>query len=367
MSIVPPERGARVEFRDIGVRFGTVEALDQFNLEVKAGEFLTLLGPSGSGKTTALNMVAGFADPTNGDILIGDRSINSLPTEKRNVGMVFQNYSLFPHMSVAENVAFPLRMRRASRDVIESRVAHALQLVQLADYGSRMPHELSGGQRQRVAFARAVVFEPKVLLMDEPLGALDLKLREHMQLEIKHYQQQIGCTVIYVTHDQSEALTLSDRIVIMNRGRIVQIGTPKEVYDFPRTRFAAEFIGETNILTIQPEGGETAGWRISELGLTTTAISRSTPKTSSLLSVRPEKISRLSDGEAVNNDRLVFEAVVQEVVFLGDVIRYVARSWSGAALTFKEARTRSVPSVRVNETIQLGFSADDAVVIPTDR
>ena len=192
-------RGAVVEFRSVGRSFGSVQAVSEFSLSVDTGEFLTLLGPSGSGKTTVLNMVAGFLQPSAGEIHIDGHSVTAIATEKRNIGMVFQNYSLFPHMDVAQNVAFPLKMRRAPRRVIEERVDNALGLVGLGDFRKRMPSQLSGGQRQRVAFARAIVFEPKVLLMDEPLGALDLKLRERMQIEIKHYQQQIGCTVIYVT------------------------------------------------------------------------------------------------------------------------------------------------------------------------
>ncbi|MGE0241583.1 MAG: ABC transporter ATP-binding protein, partial [Parvibaculaceae bacterium] len=261
----------------------------------------------------------------------------------------------------AENVAFPLRMRKAPRNVIEEKVQHALRLVKLPEYGARMPHELSGGQRQRVAFARAVVFEPKVLLMDEPLGALDLKLREHMQLEIKHYQAQIGCTVVYVTHDQSEALTLSDRIVIMNRGRIVQIGTPSQIYDLPQTRFAAEFVGETNILRVVPDGEGRGALQIAEMNLPFGAPG-ACPASGCLLSIRPEKLNRVRNGE--NPDHIVFEAVVRELAFLGDVIRYVAELPSGAALTLKEARTRSARPIELKEKVRLSFDPKDAVLIP---
>ena len=199
---------AGLNFRQITKRYGSVVALDQFSLDVAPGEFMTFLGPSGSGKTTALNILAGFAAATEGDVLIGDRSVVDLPPEKRNVGMVFQSYSLFPHLTVFENVAFPLRLRGASRDTIANKVGAVLDMVRLADFGGRMPNELSGGQRQRVAFARAVVFDPPVLLMDEPLGALDLKLREQMQLEIKRFHAEIGCTIIFVTHDQGETLPM---------------------------------------------------------------------------------------------------------------------------------------------------------------
>lgn len=246
MKQLQESRGAVVEFSGVCKSFGDVEVLGNFTLSVGAGEFLTLLGPSGSGKTTALNMLAGFLNPSAGEISIAGVPVTATPIEKRNIGMVFQSYSLFPHMNVEQNVGFPLKMRGADSQVTQERVAAALDLVGLGGFLERMPNQLSGGQRQRVAFARAIVFEPKVLLMDEPLGALDLKLRERMQLEIKHYQQQIGCTVIYVTHDQGEALTLSDRIAIMDQGQIVQIGHPQQIYDHPKSRFAAEFIGETN-------------------------------------------------------------------------------------------------------------------------
>jgi putative spermidine/putrescine transport system ATP-binding protein len=213
-------KGSSIEFRSVRKTYGSFVALEDFSMTVAPGEFMTLLGPSGSGKTTALNCLAGFIDIGDGDILIDGVSIARVPTEKRGIGMVFQNYSLFPHRSVMGNVAFPLEMRGMARDEVRRRSLAALEMVRLDGLADRMPHELSGGQKQRVAFARAVVFEPSVLLMDEPLGALDLKLRETLQLEIKQYQRQIGCTVIYVTHDQGEALTLSDRLAVMDKGVI---------------------------------------------------------------------------------------------------------------------------------------------------
>lgn len=365
MSDSTEPRGAAVRFQDIHKAFGAVEAVKEFTLTVKAGEFMTLLGPSGSGKTTVLNMVAGFLNPTSGEIHIDDRSIASLPTEKRNIGMVFQNYSLFPHMNVFDNVAFPLKMRYARREAIRERVDYALQLVHLPDYGSRMPYQLSGGQRQRVAFARAIVFEPKVLLMDEPLGALDLKLRERMQIEIKHYQQQIGCTVIYVTHDQGEALTLSDRIVIMNEGGIVQIGDPEEIYDYPSTRFAAEFIGETNILDFHADGGGGSRLEFEELSIALASQFGDEPGAGGpgLLSIRPEKIVRMSDGGGNWNEHIQFNVVVDEVVFLGDVIRYTAKLPGDKSLIFKEHRTGSTAALSAGEPVRLGFLPGDAVVL----
>jgi putative spermidine/putrescine transport system ATP-binding protein len=363
MSDPQESRGAVVEFRGVGRSFGAVEAVRDFTLTIEAGEFLTLLGPSGSGKTTALNMVAGFLNPSVGEISIAGVSVAEIPTEKRNIGMVFQSYSLFPHMNVAQNVAFPLKMRRTSREVIRERVAGALDLVGLGELASRMPNELSGGQRQRVAFARAIVFDPKVLLMDEPLGALDLKLRERMQLEIKHYQQQIGCTVIYVTHDQGEALTLSDRIVIMDQGRIVQIGDPEQIYDHPSSRFAAEFIGETNILTLtNGSGAPSAGWLIEGLDATYPR-SPDSEQQNALLSVRPEKIVRVRDQTAAADGLVVFDATIVEVVFFGDVHRYIATGQGGQLLEFKEHRAGGTSVLRPGEQVRLGFLANDAVLL----
>lgn len=361
-------RGATVRFETVHKSFGPVHAVKDFLLEVDAGEFLTLLGPSGSGKTTVLNMVAGFLHPSSGEIFIARTPISSLAIEKRNVGMVFQNYSLFPHMSVFENVAFPLKMRYAKRDLVRGKVQSALDLVRLADYGRRMPHELSGGQRQRVAFARAIIFEPKVLLMDEPLGALDLKLREQMQIEIKRYQQEIGCTVIYVTHDQGEALTLSDRIVVMNDGEIIQIGTPVEIYDLPETRFAAEFIGETNILTVSRRG-ESGSWRVEEADIELAREIATWPATSerAYLSIRPEKIRRLESGHRTLENEISLDARVTEVVFLGDVIRYGAVLPSGKTLIFKEHRTSTTQILHAGDRVRIGFTPRDAVLLEYDR
>ena len=351
-------KGAVVEFRGVSRNFGAVRAVGSFSLKVEAGEFLTLLGPSGSGKTTVLNMVAGFLQPSTGEIHIDSHSVTAIATEKRNIGMVFQNYSLFPHMDVAQNVAFPLKMRRAGRRVIEERVDTALDLVGLGEFKKRMPNQLSGGQRQRVAFARAIVFEPKVLLMDEPLGALDLKLRERMQIEIKHYQQQIGCTVIYVTHDQGEALTLSDRIVIMNDGMIVQVGNPEDIYDNPVTRFAAEFIGETNILTLA-SGAE----GVTEIRELEVAWPRPLEAGPAFLSLRPEKIVRVTHDAESGNGQVMFDAAIVEVVFFGDVHRYTARSAGGQLLNFKEHRSGGDSALRPGESVRLSFLANEAVVI----
>lgn len=237
-----------VQLKNITKSFDEVKAVSNISLNIKEGEFLTLLGPSGCGKTTTLRMIAGFERPTSGDILINGKKVDNVEPYNRTVNTVFQSYSLFPHMNVYDNVAFGLKMKKVKKAEITERVQKALQLVQLDDYGNRKPAQLSGGQQQRIAIARAIVNNPQVLLLDEPLGALDLKLRKQMQLELKHLQQTLNITFIYVTHDQEEALTMSDRIVIMNAGHIEQIGVPTEIYEQPATRFVADFIGETNII-----------------------------------------------------------------------------------------------------------------------
>lgn len=240
--------GARLQLIDLTKTYGDVVAADRVTLDIAPGEFITLLGPSGSGKTTTLMMIAGFVTPTSGQILVNGDDIAFRAPHKRNIGMVFQNYALFPHMTVAENIAFPLKMRKWSRNRIQEAVDEVLRLVRLSGYGERYPRQLSGGQQQRVALARALVFRPPVLLMDEPLGALDKKLREEMQLEIKHIQEATNITTVYVTHDQEEALTMSDRIAVMNEGRIEQCDAPVAVYEKPATTFVAGFIGVSNLM-----------------------------------------------------------------------------------------------------------------------
>ncbi len=249
-------RGLEVGIHDVWRRYGTVTAVGGVSLTVGAGEFVSLLGPSGSGKTTLLMMLAGFEEPDQGRLTVGERDITRVAPNKRNIAMVFQRYALFPHMSVAENIAFPLRMRHVGRAQRDEMVARAIRMVRLDAQAGRKPAELSGGQQQRVALARAIVFEPPVILMDEPLGALDKKLRQHMQSELRQLQQRLGATVIYVTHDQEEALTMSDRVAVMNGGRLVQLGPPRELYDRPADPFVADFIGEMNLL---PATVETVG------------------------------------------------------------------------------------------------------------
>jgi putative spermidine/putrescine transport system ATP-binding protein len=354
------DRGATVEFRDVSKHYDSSVAVENFSLAIEAGEFLTLLGPSGSGKTTLLNMVAGFINPSGGEIRIGASAITALPTERRNIGMVFQNYSLFPHMTVEQNVAFPLKMRRVERNTARQRVEEALSLVGLDGLGRRMPAQLSGGQKQRVAFARAIVFKPKVLLMDEPLGALDLKLRERMQLEIVKYRKEVGCTVIYVTHDQGEALAMSDRIVVMDKGVAVQVATPVEIYDHPNSLFAANFVGETNVLRIRSGTGQP---RIEGIGalLPATAVG-----SNDILCIRPEKFQWLDGAaDASRTGLIAFDVTVLSSVFAGDELRISARALSGQELLLKEPRGAGTrrQAVEPGETMRIGFHLSDAVFL----
>jgi putative spermidine/putrescine transport system ATP-binding protein len=348
--------GAAITFRNVGQVFGSVRALRDFSLDVEAGEFVTFLGPSGSGKTTALNLLAGFLSPSEGDILIDGQSIARLPTERRNIGMVFQSYSLFPHMSVLENVAFPLRMRGVALAERRGRANAALELVQLAGYGARRPHELSGGQRQRVAFARAVVFEPGVLLMDEPLGALDLKLRDAMQTEIRQIQRRIGCTVIYVTHDQGEALSMSNRIVVMDRGEIQQVGTPLEIYDRPASPFVANFVGEINLLAASVDGGALVlpGRRCALP--TAHALA---PGWKGFGAIRPERIERDLRGERV----VAVRAQVVDVAFQGSLLRYTVQVQELGRLVVHEVRRFGTTPLAVGDTADFGFDLERMVFV----
>ena len=332
---------APVRFQNVTRRFGSVTALDDFSLDIAAGEFITLLGPSGSGKTTALNILAGFDRASAGEVFIGARAVGALPPEKRNVGMVFQSFALFPHMSVFENVAFPLRMRKVPAAEVEARAGRALEMVQLGGYGARRPAALSGGQRQRVALARAVVAEPPVLLMDESLSALDLKLREELQEEIRRLHHQLGTTVVFVTHDQGEALSLSDRIALMNKGRICQLDAPGALYDRPASRFVADFIGRTNIVPVDGDGHAAA---IGLTGLGDTVVA---------LSLRPEKLRRAAGGAG-------FEATVQDVAFRGATTELRLRTTSGLTLRLSEPRAGAPAPPAPGETIRIGFAPEDA-------
>ena len=330
-----------VELRSVTKRFGDFVAVDDVSLAIAAGEFLTLLGASGSGKTTTLRMIAGFDLPTAGEIWMEGQSIHLLPPYKRNVNTVFQNYALFPHMSVWDNVSYGLKMRRVAKAEIAERVGQVLEMVHLEQLARRAPRQLSGGQQQRVALARALVNRPKVLLLDEPLGALDLKLRKEMQLELKHLQTQVGITFVYVTHDQEEALTMSNRIALMRAGRIEQVGSPQEIYDRPATRYVADFIGETNLLRarVRAVAGDRAtldvdGQMIDALAPPGGAVTG----TEVWLSVRPEVMTILRDG-APPAGHNVLSGTVEEGIYAGSLTKLRLRLAGGTTLVLHMAPT----------------------------
>ncbi len=335
-------------------RYPNFVAVDLLDLQVAAGEFLTLLGPSGSGKTTTLMMIAGFTPPSAGDIRLKGRSIAALAPERRGFGVVFQSYALFPHMTVAENVGFPLRMRKLQRSVIQERVLNALQMVRLEGLGDRQPKQLSGGQQQRVALARALVFDPDVLLMDEPLGALDKNLREQMQVELKRLHMELGVTLLYVTHDQQEALSLSDRIALMQGGRIAQLGSAEDLYERPRSRFVAEFIGESNVIEgmVGEDGG--SAWFVATGGDRFPVSGASQQSGKALLVVRPEKFSIGAAGGTG------LEGEVSALTYLGDYIRYHVRTRGGLELTVKT----QAKCAREGERIVLRLDGKDACILP---
>ena len=300
---------------------GEVLVVKNLNLNISKGEFVTMLGPSGSGKTTTLMMLAGFETPTNGEIYLQDQPISKIPPYEREIGMVFQNYALFPHMTVQENLSFPLEVRKMSKSVVQDKVKKALDMVELGDFGTRFPAQLSGGQQQRVALARALVFEPRLVLMDEPLGALDKNLREQMQYEIKHIHERIGITVVYVTHDQSEALTMSNRIAVFNDGVVQQLSTPDILYEKPENSFVAQFIGENNRMTgsIKEIEGDyckvdlDGGGSVQALKVNVNSVGEKTQ-----LSVRPE---RVTINEKQNGTINQFKGSIKELIYLGDHIR----------------------------------------------
>jgi putative spermidine/putrescine transport system ATP-binding protein len=315
-----------VRFAGVSKRYGTaVQAVRDLDLDVLRGEFLTLLGPSGSGKTTALMMLAGFEEPTAGEIFVDGRRIDNVPPNRRGIGMVFQNYALFPHMTVAENLAFPLEVRRLGKAEVEERVASVLDMVRLPGLGGRRPDQLSGGQQQRIAVARALIFRPTLVLMDEPLGALDKQLREQMQYEIKDIHARLGVTFVYVTHDQTEALTMSDRIAVFDAGTIQQLSDPATLYERPQTRFVAGFIGENNRLdgTVENVDGEHVAVRLASGAMVRArpvGKDAGKPGAAVVLSLRPERLTLLAGGAQAQN---TLAATVSQIVYVGDHIRVV--------------------------------------------
>lgn len=328
---------------------GEVLVVKNLNLNIAKGEFVTMLGPSGSGKTTTLMMLAGFETPTNGEIFLEDKPISKIPPYEREIGMVFQNYALFPHMTVQENLSFPLEVRKISKSDIKERVTKVLDMVELGDFATRFPAQLSGGQQQRVALARALVFEPRLVLMDEPLGALDKNLREQMQYEIKHIHERINITVVYVTHDQSEALTMSNRIAVFNDGVIQQLSTPDILYEKPENSFVAQFIGENNRFdgTVKKIDGQYCEVDLDGGGHTKALkinVDKAGDRTQ--LSVRPERVSVNSSNGSEENK---FQGIVEELIYLGDHIRvrlevsknkdFIVKIPNEGNVTFKEGDT----------------------------
>ncbi|CAN7637332.1 ABC transporter ATP-binding protein [Brucella pseudogrignonensis] len=357
--------GIGIRIQNLSKSYGHMVAVNAMNLTINPGELISFLGPSGSGKTTTLMMIAGFVPSTKGEIFIADQPVAKLPPQKRGLGMVFQNYALFPHMTVAENVAFPLKMRGLPRAECETRVREALSMVKLDGFETRYPRQLSGGQQQRVALARAIVFRPKALLMDEPLGALDKKLREHMQLEIKSIQERLGVTVIYVTHDQEEALTMSDRIVVMRDGRIEQIGSPTDLYDDPRTAFVADFIGETNLIDgrISRQAGSIGVIEAGDGRLIFGSVEGKLSHSSAVkLCVRPERV-RIQPPQAVRtSEENVYSGKIEEVIYVGDATK-LRVNCNAFILTVKVPNNDERRNFMIGGDIAVSWSPDSAKIL----
>jgi len=338
-----------VTLKNVSRTFGDVRAVIDLNLKVEPSEFFAMLGPSGSGKTTVLRLIAGFEMPDTGEVFLGDENVTEIPPYHRNVNTVFQDYALFPHMTVAENIAYGLKAHKVPKPKRDQLVTEALERVQLPFAADRMPSQLSGGQRQRIALARALVLEPKVLLLDEPLGALDKQLREEMQVELKQIQREVGITFIFVTHDQEEALTLSDRIAVFNAGRIEQIGTPAEVYEKPATEFVASFLGLSNLIPAQ--------------------IAKDLLGTDRLVSIRPERVRLVGADHKVGTGEVALTGVIDEVVYTGSTTRYILNTDNGLQLI---ASRQSDHDPQVTDRFKRGVKAqalwksDQVSVIPTE-
>jgi putative spermidine/putrescine transport system ATP-binding protein len=354
-----------VRFDAVTKRYGqSVVAVRDLDLDVRRGEFLTLLGPSGSGKTTALMMLAGFEAPTAGRILVDGRRIDNVPPNRRGIGMVFQNYALFPHMTVAENLAFPLEVRRLGKAEIAERVTAVLDMVQLPGLGGRRPDQLSGGQQQRIAVARALIFRPGLVLMDEPLGALDKQLREQMQYEIKEIHGRLGVTFVYVTHDQTEALTMSDRIAVFNAGSIQQLSRAEELYERPATDFVASFIGENNRFSGTVLDSDRTGLSVRIADGSTmralTAGSAPAAGTPVTLSVRPERVRLLVAGQTQDNE---MPATVRHVIYVGDHVRVVCVVPGVGEIVAKLPNDAALREIATGTLVRLGWRAQDCLAL----
>ena len=355
--------------KGISKSFGDMEALSDVSFELRRGEFLTMLGPSGSGKTTTLRIIAGFMEPNHGEVWLHGKNVIHTPANARNIGMVFQDYALFPHMTVAANVGFPLEARRVPAKERKRRVQNILEVVGLSGFEHRYPRQLSGGQQQRVALARALVFDPDIVLLDEPLAALDKKLRSNMQLEILRIAKNLGATVISVTHDQEEALVMSDQIALFNRGRLVQIGTPKELYEAPKTEFVADFIGDANLLQANVSNAQGAksltapGWQAT-LALDDPRLQGIPPGTGVNLVIRPEKIeiARIAP-ESTGNGFCCCRATVQQKIYLGVEYKITLLLIDGPAIQVRSRDTKLVEKLEAGDPVALGWALKDTVIV----
>ncbi|MCF3935703.1 ABC transporter ATP-binding protein [Acuticoccus sp. M5D2P5] len=346
-----------LKLQSLGKVFGNTAAVEKIDLEVGEGEMVAFLGPSGCGKTTTLRMVAGFVEPSSGSILVGGKDITRLPPNRRNMGMVFQSYALFPHMNVSENVAFGLKARHVPKGEIAGRITAALELVGLSGYEARYPKELSGGQQQRVALARVLALRPQLLLFDEPLSNLDAKLRVQMRHEIRTLQQEVGITSLFVTHDQEEAMTIADRIVVMNKGRIEQVGPPAEIYDNPRTRFVADFIGAANLVEGRLEGDVFQSARGARLDCAPPDFAPTGAPV--VLSIRPEKIEILPGAGEGGTPGTVMRATK-----LGGLIEYVVELASGDTILVQKQDRSPADHLRVGEPVRVSWNTNDARLLP---
>ena len=357
------DNGLRLE--RLGKNFGEFIAVEDVNLHIRRGEFLTILGPSGSGKTTLLMIIAGFLEATTGDIQFDGLSIMSLRPEKRNFGMVFQGYALFPHMTVRQNIAYPLEVRKGAREEIVKRVDEMLELVQLETFGDRLPRQLSGGQQQRVALARALIFDPLVLLLDEPLGALDKKLRSNVQTQLKHLHRKVGKTFVYVTHDQEEALSMSDRVVIMNHGRVVQVGSPQELYERPSTVFASKFIGKSNILrgVVNQVDGNEVLYAIADKYFQQLVSNEKFSKNDEIiLALRPEKI-KIARSKVASNEVNILVGRIIDITYFGSTILVNVETDSVGEFIVEVQAWNNQETLEEGQNISLTWSPDAAFTV----
>lgn len=364
--------GSELVLRGVEKRYGSVQALHPTDLEIAGGEFFSLIGPSGSGKTTLLGAVAGFSPPTRGSIEVDGKDMARLPPYRREVGMVFQNYALFPHLNVFENVAFPLRLRKLPKQAVIQQVKDMLEIVRLPDVGKRMPNQLSGGQQQRIALARAAVYGPKILLMDEPLGALDKNLREEMQYEIKAFHARIGATVLYVTHDQDEAAAMSDRIAIMRGGRIAQHGTPRDLYEHPRNAFVACFLGSANLFDVNKVTagtGDTVTAETPEGAMRGLKPVGGLPDAEMVICVRPESIEinkALATSTAQASDLNCLEGQVSDAIYTAGSFRYQVATSTGLQLSVRLNSVRQSEMLRPGDHVEMSWSALSTLIIPKE-